>query len=307
MNNTLSKQDYINALIKLEKSPNDRIGVLGEIGVVTTGAVAGGLAAGTLASAFGLTTLLGSSTLASIGAGVFVVSNPAGWVFGTAAAGAAVAYGISKIVKGGGISDERKHQSIKNIKEKIAAYELTAAKTGSNERIGQLSGAFALLLESDFISQEEVTSILQGVDNRSIDIDSAFLIVNSLLEEMELISTEAKPLESDKLTVRSAFVILLKYMIYADGIKMQKETDVYRHIMKNNFKCSQEYSDKLLHDAPLIEDINETLKEIKPIIPSDSVELLIESLIGLGYSDGEYHAKEKDFVAHVKSVFQYSE
>ena len=302
MNKSLNKQDYINALKKLEKSPNDRIGTLGEIGVAATGAVAGGLAAGSLASVFGLTTLFGSSTLASIGAGVFIVSNPVGWVFGTAAAGAAAAYGISRFVKSGGVSDERKKQSIKDIREKITEYEVNANKLEPDERIGQLAGAFVLILENDFITQDEVTSIIQGVENGQIKIDAAFLIVNSLLEEMELTSNESTPLETDKQTVRSSFVLLLKHLIHTDGVKIQEEDDVYRSIMKNNFKCSETYADKLFEDAPIIENLDETLEELKAIIPLDRVDLLIESLIGLGYSDGEYHIKEKAFVDHVKSV-----
>lgn len=302
MNKNLNKQDYINALKKLEKSPNDRIGTLGEIGVAATGAVAGGLAAGTLASAFGLTTLLGSTTLASFGAGVFVVSNPVGWAFGTAAAGAAAAYGISRFVKSGGVSDERKYQSIKDIQEKIAEYEANATKLEPDERIGQLAGAFSLILENDFITQEEVTSIIQGVENGTINIDAAFLIVNSLLEEMQSTSNESKPIELDKLTVRSSFVILLKHLIHTDGVKIQEEVDVYRSIMKNNFECSETYADKLFEDAPTIDVLDETLEELKAIVPMERVDLLIESLIGVGYSDGEYHIKERAFVDHVKNA-----
>ena len=151
----LSKQDYIKALRKLEKSPSDRVGTLGALGVAATGASAGVLGASAIASFFGASTILGSTGLASLAGGVLVATTPIGWVLGTVAAGTAAAYGISKLVSSGGVNDERKKTAIKGLKTQIDSYAQEVKKTKSSEQIGKVAGAFALLLENNLMKKKK--------------------------------------------------------------------------------------------------------------------------------------------------------
>jgi len=302
--NTLSKQDYIKALKKLEKSPSDRVGTLGTLGVVATGAGAGALGATGLASVFGISTLLGSSTLASLAGGVFVVSNPVGWAFGTAAAGAAAAYGISKLVSSGGKHNEKKQADIKAMKAKITNYNKEIKKASKPNKIGQVAGAFAILLENDLMEEQKVTAILRGVESGEINAEYALSIAQSIIDETSNAISNAVELDISNMTVRSAFIILFKHMIHSDGSVHQNEIKAYQDIMKVNFKCSNEYASQLLDEAPEISDIEIVLNDLNAIIPSEKNEILIESLIGIGFSDGTYHSDEKAFVNRVKKALK---
>jgi len=297
---TLSQQDYIKALKKLEKSPSDRVATLGTLGVVATGAGAGALGATGLASVFGISTLLGSSTLASLAGGVFVVSNPVGWAFGTAAAGAAAAYGISKLVSNGAKHEEKKQADIKAIKAKLDNYNKEIKKTSEPDKIGQVAGAFALLLENDLMEDQKVTAILTGVESGEINAEYALSIAQSIIDETSNAISNAVELDISNMTVRSAFIILFKHMIHSDGFVHDNEIKAYQDIMKVNFKCSNEYAHQLLDEAPKISNIEIALKDLSSIIPPDKNEILIESLIGIGFSDGNYNSDEKEFVAKVK-------
>ena len=87
-----TKLEYQNALLKIKESGRDKIGLFGEALGFGIGTVGGIGLAGTVASVAGASTLLGSTTLASILGGVFVTATPVGWVVGAAAtAGSLVA------------------------------------------------------------------------------------------------------------------------------------------------------------------------------------------------------------------------
>lgn len=300
--NALSKKDYIKALKKLEESPSDRIGTLGTLGVVATGAGAGALGATGIASAFGISTLLGSSTLASFAGGILVVSNPVGWAFGTAVAGAAAAYGISRLVSSGGKHDEKKQANIKALKNELSNYNSEEKTTLQPNKISQVAGAFALLLENDLIDEQKVTAILLGVESGELSAENAISIAQSILDEASSTSKEEEQLDLSNMTARSVFVLLYKHMMMIDETVHQTEIEAYQNIMKKAFKLGNEYSHKLLDEAPEISNIDTVLKDLLAIVPSEKNEMLLDSLVGIGFSDGEYHPSEKAFVAKVKDV-----
>lgn len=301
--NTLSKQDYIKALKKLEKSPSDRIGTLGTLGVVVTGASAGALGATGLASAFGISTLLGSTTLASVAGGIFIVSNPVGWALGTATAGAVAAYGISKLVSSGGAQDEKKQTAIKELRNQIANYNKKVKTTTDTNKIGQVAGAFALLLENDLMEEQKVTKILEGVESGEINAEYALSIAQSIIDEASNTSIENQ-LDISNMTTRSVFVVLYKYMMMLDDTVHQNEITAYQSIMKKDFKLGNDFSLKLLDEAPEISDIDSILKDLLSLVPTEKQDMLLDSLIGIGFSDGEYSDVEKSFVTKVKKILK---
>lgn len=92
-----------------------------------------------------------------------------------------------------------------------------------------------------------------------------------------------------------------------DGKITQDEKNTYLNIMLKEFQTDKEYAEKLLNEAPEISDIDSFLKDIVSIIPTDKKDMLIDSLIAISYSDGEYHQNEKDFIKKVKEAIQKNE
>lgn len=178
----LSKEEYIEALERLKKSPRDRIGILGDLGVTAIGAIAGSAAAGSVAGAAGAATLMGSSTAASILGGIFVTTTPVGWVVGTALAGGAVGYGVSRLVRSGGKSDARKHSYIREL-EKIAAQRQKnpVSSAASEAEFATVVNTIEALIRSEKIPQSHATRLLEAISAKKISSNDAF----SLLENYQ--------------------------------------------------------------------------------------------------------------------------
>lgn len=113
----MDAEKYVLALEKLKG--RDRVGIAGEIAATGIGTAAGFAASASVASAFSATTLLGSSTLASVLGGVFVTTTPVGWVIGSAVAAGAVGYGLAKLCCSGGKQDEVRRQATEEMRRRV--------------------------------------------------------------------------------------------------------------------------------------------------------------------------------------------
>lgn len=165
----LRTEEYIAALEKMRKSPRDRIGILGDLGVTVIGATAGGALAGTLAGAAGATTLMGSSTAATLLGGIFVTATPVGWVIGTAAAGGVLGFGIARLVRSGGQSDARRKAYERELKQIIAERQSSPPQADVTEtEFSSLINAIEPLIRSNSIPQKQATRLLDVVINRKI-------------------------------------------------------------------------------------------------------------------------------------------
>lgn len=167
-----SKAQYEKALGKLEG--RDVIGRAGELLVSAGGAVAGASAAGAIASAAGATTLLGSTTLAGVLGGVFVVATPVGWIIGSATAAGLAAFGIAKMIRSGTRQDEIRAKLRASFKRKVRGID-------SDER-GQPGEANLLLLlnlklaeavKTGALSEENSRRILLSVEKNALSVDVA--------------------------------------------------------------------------------------------------------------------------------------
>lgn len=180
----LSEKEYMSALEKMKRSPRDRIGILGELGVTGLGAAAGAAVSGAAAGAAGAATLAGSTTLASILGGVFVTTTPVRWVVGSVAAGAGLGYAASKLVRSGGKADVYKIYSIRELEERIRTIQAQAAgSTSFEEQFRRVITAVQHLVASGKLSQEKSTEIIVGIQQHRIDVDEAFGIFESLMRE----------------------------------------------------------------------------------------------------------------------------
>ncbi len=299
----LSKEEYIKALRSLEESSSDKIGILGTLGVVGTGTGFGALGSVSLASFFGASTLFGSTTLASLTGGVFVVSTPIGWVVGTAIAGATVAFGLSKLVKSGGRQDEIKINAIRELKVEIIKYNSNIEQLNNPISIGEVANIFAVLLENNLVDETQVTIILSGIESGKINAEYAISIAQNIIDETEDIVCNNTNLDLSNMAVRSVFVILYKYIIHVDTKIHQNEMATFVNIMKQRFQCSNQHAIELFNNAPNVSDIDTLLKDSKQIISIENKKMLIDSLVDIASSDGEYCINEKAFIAKVKEVF----
>jgi len=178
----ISVEEYILALEKMKESPKDRAGVLGKLGTTSLGGVAGAAMAGTTASAAGIATLFGSSTLASVLGGVFVTTTPVGWVIGGIALGGTVGYGISKLVSSGGKSDAIKEMNIQELKERISKLKSQSQYSNQpNDKMVKIIEGIQLLIKNGRISQEESTDLLTGIEKGNITVDFAFNTIQEIL------------------------------------------------------------------------------------------------------------------------------
>ena len=177
----LSEKEYIAALEKLKRSPRDRIGIFGELGVTGIGAVAGAAASGPAATAAGAATLAGSSTLASILGGVFVTTTPIGWVIGSVVAGAGIGYAAAKLVRSGGKCDVYRTYSIRELEQRIKEIRLEADGTKSFEgKFQRAVTGIQHLVVNGRLSQTKATELIVGIQQKKIDFGDAFEVIEAL-------------------------------------------------------------------------------------------------------------------------------
>lgn len=180
----LTTEEYVCALEKMKRSPRDRLGILGELGVTAFGVGAGIAVSGTVAGAAGAATLAGSTTLASLFGGVFVVTTPVGWVVGSAIAGGSLAYAAAKLVRSGGKSDTIKAETVRELERRVVKMQKNARRSDNyEEKLSNVIVSIQHLVVSGRISQGKGTEILAAVEKKSLDVDEAFNLIQRLLRE----------------------------------------------------------------------------------------------------------------------------
>lgn len=121
------REKYVAALEKLKG--RDRVGWAAEVAATGASAATGFAMSGAVASAFGASTLLGSSTLGTLLGGVFVTATPIGWVVGSALAAGAVGLGIARCCRSGGANDEIRRQTAAELRKRMDRVEKAGAHT----------------------------------------------------------------------------------------------------------------------------------------------------------------------------------
>lgn len=180
----VTKKQLIKMIDELEKSPHDKVRILGDTGIAITGTVLGAAAAGTLASAAGATSIFGLSTAASWFGVSIVAATPVGWIIGCAAAGGAVAYGVSRMIHGGGLSEGRKLELLQKYREDTRNME-------AKERSGNIDDAertrFILsmreLIDKDVISPNKAFKLIEQVEQGRIHLSQASALIQALIAE----------------------------------------------------------------------------------------------------------------------------
>ena len=151
----------------------DRVGVMGEGAALLGGAGAGAALAGSAAGMAGATTLLGSTSLASLLGGVFVTTTPIGWVVGSAAVAGAAGYGIAKLIRSGSKQDQRRDA----LSERLATRLMLHHKPGAED---ELEALLAAALKAGTVSSESGQKMRAQIEAKLLSVDLALLRLRAI-------------------------------------------------------------------------------------------------------------------------------
>lgn len=173
-NKTLTKEQILKAIEQLEKNPNDKLGILADIGIGVVGAGAAGAAV----AAFGGTSIL---------FGLVAVAPPVGLVFGGAALGAAALVGAKRIFFDGTFNEGKKAEMLQQLKEQLREVETKerASKLGESDKT-----KFIVSLKEpvrlNLISPKEAQDLMRAVESGQIPIKEAINMVKAIVEAAQL-------------------------------------------------------------------------------------------------------------------------
>lgn len=177
------KEQLLKALDDLAKGTRDKVRILGDIGITLTGGALGAAAAGTIAAASGATGIWVLTTVASwIGISV-VAATPAGWIAGGAVVGGAAAYGISRLIHGGGRNEGKLKQIRRHLKDQLR--DIERKENASNVSEDDLRKFYSFLkkpLENDLIEPETIRKLIAGIEEGKIRLSEAYRLVENILE-----------------------------------------------------------------------------------------------------------------------------
>lgn len=166
------------AIRLLRKS--DKVGVAGATVGVGAGVAAGAAAAGSVAGAAGATTLLGSTTLASVLSGVVVTATPVGWVLGCGVAGGLAAYGIIKLVRSGAKNDEVRGEMADRLEQEARTEGKQVAPTGE---LDELQERLTAALSREAITEAQANRIFNLVSQGKLSSALAIKRLQSVIDE----------------------------------------------------------------------------------------------------------------------------
>ncbi|MEG5031735.1 hypothetical protein [Microcoleus sp. AT3-D2] len=169
-NKTLTKEQILKAIEELAKNPDDKLGILAEIGI---GVVGAGAAAGAVA-AFGGTSIL---------FGLIAVAPPVGLVVGAAALGAAALVGAKRIIFDGNFNEGKKAEMLQQLKEQLR--EVEAKERASKVRDSDKTKFIVSLKEPvrlNLITPQRAQDLMRAVESGQIPITEAIKMVQAIVE-----------------------------------------------------------------------------------------------------------------------------
>lgn len=183
----LTKAQLVKLIDDLERTPEDKGRILGDVGITAIGAGLGAAAVGTVAAAVGATSIFGVTSAAGWLGLTVVAATPVGWVLGGAAAAGAAAYTVSRLIRNGGMSEGKKAELLNRYREesrKIAVKE-TAGNIADSDRTSFII-ALRDLISKDVIPPDVAFRFIEQVESGSLPISQAFALISELLREVDL-------------------------------------------------------------------------------------------------------------------------
>jgi hypothetical protein len=169
-NKTLTKEQILKAIEQLEKNPNDKLGILADIGIGVVGAGAAGAAV----AAFGGTSIL---------FGLVALAPPVGLVVGGAALGAAALVGAKRIFFDGNFNEGKQAEILKQLKEQLREVETKegASKPGDSDKT-KFIVSLKEPIRLNLISPKDAQDLMNAVESGQISIKEAIKMVQAIVE-----------------------------------------------------------------------------------------------------------------------------
>jgi hypothetical protein len=187
---TISKKQLLNVIDELQRKPGDRVRLLGDLGITTVGGTLGVAAAGTVAALAGATAIPAVTTAASWIGITAVAATPVGWLVGGAAAGGAIAYGVSRLIHNGGLSEGRRAELLVHYQERLQVIRRKETRTENCEQVSvgdknQFIGALREIVAKNAIPPVRALDLIQNVENGRISLSDAYRVVTDILREVD--------------------------------------------------------------------------------------------------------------------------
>ena len=179
-----TKKQLIRMIDELENNPHDKVRILGDTGITITGTVLGAAAAGSLASAAGATSIFGLTTAASWFGVSIVAATPVGWIIGCATAGGAIAYGVSRMIHGGGLSEGRKFELLQKYREDTRNM-IAKERSGNIDDTERTRFILSMreLIDKNVISSDKAFRLIEQVEQGRIHLSQAYTLLQALITE----------------------------------------------------------------------------------------------------------------------------
>jgi hypothetical protein len=173
-NKTPTKEQILKAIEQLEKNPNDKLGILADIGIGVVGAASAGAAV----AAFGGTSLL---------FGLITIAPPVGLVVGGAALGAAALVGAKRILFDGTFTQGKKAEILRQLKDQLKEVEAKerVSKLGENDK-----NQFYIFLKEpiklNLISPKDAQDLIRAVESGQMPLKEAYHLVEDVINSAKL-------------------------------------------------------------------------------------------------------------------------
>jgi hypothetical protein len=184
----ISKKQLLAVIDELQRKPDDRVRLLGDLGITTLGGTLGVAAAGTMAALTGATAIPVITTAASWVGVTAVAATPVGWLIGAGAVGGAVAYGVSRLIHNGGLSEGRRAELLIHYQERLQAIKRKEAQTQNGQQVcvtdkNQFIVALREIVAKNAITPTRALDLIQNVENGRISLSVAYQSVTGILRE----------------------------------------------------------------------------------------------------------------------------
>jgi hypothetical protein len=176
-----TKEELIQLIEKLERNPNDIIGIIADAGITVLG-VAGG---GATAALFGATTTSIPIITALTGISLFMAA-PVTLIAGAAIAGGAAAFGVSRLIKDGGFHEGKHQQLLNELNENLKEIELKERKSSLNEQ--DKIKFYSFLKEPinhQLISPDDAHKLIEFVNTGRIPLREAYKLMEQIIKEVK--------------------------------------------------------------------------------------------------------------------------
>jgi len=174
-----SKKELLDAIDKLEKNPDARTKILGELGVAGIGAAG----VGALAAFFGAGTASIPLITALTGVGM-VVAAPVTLIAGATIAGGAAAYGLTKLATSGAYDKGKQEEIKQKLKDKLKEFEIEEQKLSLTE---ENKSSFMIFLKEplqlDLITAATAQELIELVEKGQMSLAEAYQLLGDIISD----------------------------------------------------------------------------------------------------------------------------